>query len=113
MLPVLLPVLLLLYISIYFYNQSIMTQVNEEEIPEQCDTLSKVIKKKKSRPVTAILHDLPSVSSAYTPLCISECSAVVTLSTEVNISFDIFSLFLLMNLLCLISQHSNQNADLQ
>ena len=91
-----------------------MTQVNEKEISEQSDTLSKFMKKKKkSRPVAAILDDISPVSPAYLPLHISECSAVVTLPTEVNTPFDIFNLFLLMNLLCLISQYINQNADMQ
>ena len=90
-----------------------MTQVNEEEIHEQSDTLSKFIKKKKSRPVAAILDDISPVSPVYLSLHISEHSAVVTLSTEVNTPFDIFSLFLLMNLLCLISQYINQHADSQ
>ena len=89
-----------------------MTQVNEEEIPEQSDTLPKSIKK-KSRPAAAILNDISPVSPAYTPLCISERSAVVTLPAGVNTLSDILNLFLLMNLLCLISQYINQNADIK
>ena len=100
-----------IYIAIFIVNSN-MTQVNEKEIYEQFDTLSNVIKK-KSRPVTAILHNVSSVSSVYTSLHISEHSAIVTLSTEVNTPFDIFSLFLFMNLLCFISQYINQNADMQ
>ena len=116
LLSILLSVLLLLYIFIYLSISTInliMTQVNEKEISEQSDILSKVIKKKKSRPVVAILDDILPVLSAYLPLHIFEHSAIVTLSTEVNIFFDIFNLFLLMNLLCLISQYINQNADSQ
>ena len=57
-----------------------MTQVNEEKISDQSDALSKVIKKKKSRPVTAILNDILSVSTVYSSLHISEHLAAVTLS---------------------------------
>ena len=80
-----------------------MTQVNEEEISDQSDALLKVLKKKKTRPLTAILNDVSPVSPIYSSLHISERSAAVTLSEGVNTSFDIFSLFLSMNLLCLIS----------
>ena len=109
MLSVLLSVLLaacflycFLYISISIVN-SIMTQVNEE-ISDQSDALLKVIKKKKkSRPVTAILNDVSSVSTVYSSLHIFKCSAVVTLSQEVNTLFNIFNLLLFINLLNFIS----------
>ena len=90
-----------------------MTQVNEKEISDQSDALLKVLKKKKTRSLTAILNDVSPVSLTYSSLHIFERSAAVTLSEGVNTLFDIFSLFLSMNLLCFISQHINQNADLQ
>ena len=57
-----------------------MTQVNEEEILHQSDTLLKVIRKNRS--VTAILKDVSFISADYSSLHISEHSAVSTLSEE-------------------------------